>query len=135
MSLLGTIGIGGGSLSFSGSIGSIPNEGDYVLVGTEKFIFTTSSLSATQNGLVYTDSNATQSMANLSSAVNSANRSYYTRPPHRQFWPKNDPAFAGDVHYDGSRDILIDGGNGIATVSASISGSTVVTFGVMQNGF
>lgn len=141
MANLATIGVTGGTASLaptSASFSAMPNNGDTVIVGTEIFVFHRDRATANANRFVWTGLDPSQSMENLSQAINDANRGYAQRPVASAAWTKLDPKYSGDVHYYGN----VSGSgypfyvaNGISTVSGSVSGSNAVIVAAFPNGF
>lgn len=143
MANLGTIPLTGGTISlasFSGSVSGtsvalMPNDLDSVIVGTETFVFHTNRATAESSSYVWTGLNASQSVDNLRTSINHANRSFYQRvavSPNELNWAKTDPKFGGDRHYDGGVSVPFNS-NAIALSSGSISGSATVVIKDLTN--
>lgn len=143
MAELGRVGLGGGVFALAGvssSATNLPATNDYVLVGSERFVFHRNAASASAYGYVYTGTTIQDAIVNLNLAINTANRLWYFRPRAQVDWPKTDPAFEDDMHYDGRyyTGEGCQGGypvlTGVSAWSGSSSGSSVV-ISAIQGGY
>jgi hypothetical protein len=127
---LGTFTLAGGVLTFvasgSNDITNLPNTGDYISIGSEKFVFHSNAASASAYGYVWSGRSVSESIQNLTLAINVANQQYFTRTYEQSIWPKTDIAFLSDRHFDGRYQSAQPFLNLIATASLYASGSAML---------